>query len=885
MDDSLAIADTYGPPAKPDLGLPAPVYGAPDQAQYPAPPPDVPPPPGPAPVFLAPSSGYGLPSEEPAPPFTTQQEGTPAAVYGPPESIPSQAYGPPDNIPTQVYGVPENIPSPTYGVPSGPPAPVYGPPPSISSPVFGVPPGPPAPVYGLPKQNYGPPHFSGPPKAHYGPPHKFSFKFPQKLHFGSPKGHYGPPPKQGRPFRPKFNHPVFSYGPPGKPLGFHGSPVKPHGQINFAYGPPISKPTSTYGPPAQVNFGFHQQQSNNYGPPPPPPSGSYGPPPSSNYGPPPSSNYGPPPSSNYGPPPSSNYGPPPTSPSGNYGPPPSSHYGPPQPSHPIGPPHPGIPAPPTPPEIKYDGWRPIAGVSIQPSHLSHSSHSSHESHGTQISHGGQGGLDLQYGLPIHGSAQFTGHGEGQSIHQEGLAGYSNGYASSHGSIDFSQGAGHAINGDSSFSSHGNGGLAFNGGGSQGGDHLNGIDLSLLTGSQHQTLTQSNAIFEAHITDNAPLHGPVYTPPPAPIGGEEQHNQGSLTAFKTEEFASNDLGSGKDTYGAPPVDSFSPEGLYPPSPTADIHHHQNQQHHHHHHQSHQHSGLALQYGTPSGQLGWGPQGTQPRKPLVFGEPLPPGLIDSIGKNVQHLDNFGINNYEKHSSGIYLPPPVGGPQALPLQQYPPSNCPHQPLQTSYGTPAIGQTDLESHLRAATQALAEDLAPPEQVIAHSEKQLVKVEQSENEKSENTKQEAPATLIEGEQEARAATSTSSQSVLYSQTSSLSGGKTTQHGFIVPVQGNHGTYTLQIQSADGLNGPSGNEAGSVPHEQLLSEGLLQSILQAIEQPQSKHEVRPSIGSVVQSEEFVHPVPPPPPNSPSQNEVVMYLKDPSKSEETTKNDH
>jgi len=45
-----------------------------------------------------------------------------------------------------------------------------------------------------------------------------------------------------------------------------------------------------------------------------------------------------------------------------------------------------------------------------------------------------------------------------------------------------------------------------------------------------------------------------------------------------------------------------------------------------------------------------------------------------------------------------------------------------------------------------------------------------------------------------------------------------------IPLQGTLGSYTLQIQSADG-------SATQVPHTQVLNDGLLQSILQAIEQP------------------------------------------------------
>lgn len=49
-------------------------------------------------------------------------------------------------------------------------------------------------------------------------------------------------------------------------------------------------------------------------------------------------------------------------------------------------------------------------------------------------------------------------------------------------------------------------------------------------------------------------------------------------------------------------------------------------------------------------------------------------------------------------------------------------------------------------------------------------------------------------------------------------------------VQGSKGTYTLQIQAADGGFGTE-NSDGSVRHDQVLSNGLLQDILAAIEQP------------------------------------------------------
>lgn len=51
-----------------------------------------------------------------------------------------------------------------------------------------------------------------------------------------------------------------------------------------------------------------------------------------------------------------------------------------------------------------------------------------------------------------------------------------------------------------------------------------------------------------------------------------------------------------------------------------------------------------------------------------------------------------------------------------------------------------------------------------------------------------------------------------------------------IPVQGQHGTYSLQFQSADPLASQN-NEIDTPDHQKLLSEGLLQSILSAIEQP------------------------------------------------------
>ncbi|XP_011297072.1 extensin [Fopius arisanus] len=54
-------------------------------------------------------------------------------------------------------------------------------------------------------------------------------------------------------------------------------------------------------------------------------------------------------------------------------------------------------------------------------------------------------------------------------------------------------------------------------------------------------------------------------------------------------------------------------------------------------------------------------------------------------------------------------------------------------------------------------------------------------------------------------------------------------------IQGSKGTYSLQIQSSNGLQQ---NSDGSIRHDQLLSEGLLQDILAAIEQPEDQNRMQ-----------------------------------------------
>ncbi|XP_053622269.1 uncharacterized protein LOC128681945 isoform X2 [Plodia interpunctella] len=243
-------ADAYGPPQDlsniiPDLQLPAPVYGVPTDLQET--------PPGaygpPSPVVF-PSQVY----EGPPPPILK-----PKPVYGPPKPIygpPKQVYGPPKHVygpPKKTYGPPKfSLPKPTYGVPFKPPKI------SVPKPIYGVP----KPVYGPPKQVYGPPKpiYGTPllnaPSLHTLPNLPIAELPPVSTSIGTissnidlglnlPAPIYGTPiPSLPLDLKPNFPIPAETYGPPGHPIG----PIGPNDQVVVHdssighYGPPQPDP-------------------------------------------------------------------------------------------------------------------------------------------------------------------------------------------------------------------------------------------------------------------------------------------------------------------------------------------------------------------------------------------------------------------------------------------------------------------------------------------------------------------------------------------------------------------------------------------------------------------------------------------------------------------
>ncbi|EDV47100.2 trithorax group protein osa [Drosophila erecta] len=192
--------DTYGPPPRP-----APQYGPPPQQQH------------------VPHREYGVPQQIPF-----REYGPPAIKYGPPKlnflsggggggagggsslheqikthfGVPKPFYGPPhiQHKPAPQYGPPPPKPAPQYG----PPPPQYGPPPPLKIQHR------PAPQYGPPKLQYGPPPpppqllpspHAAPlfkpahqPATSYGPPASGPLNLPPKQIFDAPPPNYGPPP-------------------------------------------------------------------------------------------------------------------------------------------------------------------------------------------------------------------------------------------------------------------------------------------------------------------------------------------------------------------------------------------------------------------------------------------------------------------------------------------------------------------------------------------------------------------------------------------------------------------------------------------------------------------------------------------------------------------
>ncbi|XP_077284429.1 uncharacterized protein LOC143909979 [Arctopsyche grandis] len=943
----IPISDSYGPPSKPDLGLPIPVYGVPDDPsnhiKYPELPPDIPPP-----ISIG---------------------GPPHQTYGPPQ-LPHDIYGPPkggighnhhsihkiNGGGSQYHGPP---PPPLFGPPKlqyGPPKALYGPP----KPQYGPPKyqhGPPKPIYGLPKPQYGPPKLQyippkpqyGPPKPHYGPP---------KLQYGPPKPIYGPPKIQYGPPKPQ-------YGPPKpiflqKPHPIYGPPIS-HIETNQVLKPLFPIPEDTYGPPGKPigsDYFSHQLISSDQA----------------------------------------------------YGPPIGIHHGPPQPDPNPRPAHPGIPAPPTPPHILYDGWTPIPGLVSKPHNghfsgglqdnygpppppspiiesdiISSSFHSSgnidaglHSGISSGVSLGSFGGTSGSFGATSGSFGATSGSFGAQSgsfgAHSGSFGAPSGSYGTPIQSVDI-----HSIGGSSDHSHSSNSFISSGYSSVSGNEGLQGIDLNSIIGSSHSDggigLQGSKTVFEAHYTEGGNSHGSIDSSSHSLSDNFDKHVDSSGGSVSVLQSLGFDLGSNvgfnsqshsnsiSSSYGVP-LDSFSANGPYPgPRQLSGSHSFSSDiglkppsgiygvppggkygippppPPHNTYKPSHQHNHLALSYGVPSGSIGSGSihalGASSPKRPINFRDPVPSGLLENIGHTVIQKDVLGIDDSNIQTQHTYLPPPV---QALPETSHSssfsiqasiePSNLYSLPSATNpinfqnHGSQQISSSGYSSSLdsyNAPFATVSDSYGAPS--IENSVtttldgKNIVKTENSETnsaqadaaslaaailkncpyhkalyEAAKNVEQQNPSvlasSLIASLNSDSSDSSNSASSITnafkqlppgtnlinFNENSVNSNSQSSQHNSLlsleesksenqkgkslntgeqaanfqqsnqnsfqqsqsillnnIPIQGNLGAYTLQIQSANGLGQSASPDA--IPHEQVLSEGLLQSILQAIEQP------------------------------------------------------
>ncbi|XP_022900815.2 uncharacterized protein [Onthophagus taurus] len=670
----------------------------------------------------------------------------------------------------------------------------------------------PIPVYGVP--NFGqniiypapPPDVPPPLPAQYGvpnPPPKISFapkyKLP-RIKYGPPFRQHFPKPIYGPPRKPYFPKPV--YGPP-KP---HYGPPKPH--LSKIISKPIYIPTIPDAPILN--------------------------------------------------PPPVNYGPPSIQPIKQYGPPPVIHahpqhvvHGPPQhvvhgPPQPVihGPP-PGVPAPPTPPDIKYDGWQPISGLVSKPLHDTYgppkdSYGPPNDSYGPPKNTYGPpsnnynppsnnyGPPSNSYGLPTnsYGSPQPTDATINSDFTppQEGTVGIDSlglqDHYKSAGVVSDSYGA--PLN-----SVTGSGGVV----------QISGEAHHQQSHQNHQEINQNQQNYHQDLSviglggDNALS---VVKSVGYELQGFDTYNpQSSYSSSKGYKFTqSNDYNNVNSAFG---VQHFSKDiGLIPPSGVYGV-------------------TPSNQYGTPLFQPANNFKASL-KRPVVFRDSISSGHAQTSGFITPPLPDINQNlkpvkEEINEPSDLYSLPHIDRPVSF-------QNLVH-------GSSTAGLTS-EINFNAVDSQQG-SYALPLQSNGYDFNTVGYSNGYHHDCNSHGSQPIPPQFnygiptgdLSGSHSLKVAASSNSISEaaqdVYAKSfaGSLGGGELVKSESIdlnnIPLQGALGSYTLQIQSADALGGADSSSPG-IPHEQVLNDGLLQSILAAIEQ-QPQHVSQQHI-SQQQSQEF-----------------------------------
>lgn len=214
-------------------------------------------------------------------------------------------------------------------------------------------------------------------------------------------------------------------------------------------------------------------------------------------------------------------------------------------------------------------------------------------------------------------------------------------------------------------------------------------------------------------------------------------------------------------------------------------------------------------------------------MSFREPVPPGLIQSIGHNVQHLDSYGVKLHPQ--TNIYLPPPpsplpISSLHALPLKQ-----SPGPFLTQGYFEPQ--QQAHESNQIAITHQHSCTHGPTNFVDGFHAQQLVGV--YEGAASNNL-------IVEEKASGKDISSygpPASGTIQMTEQESLPGldglnviSAHKSHTVEIPANRAGSTaYDIQFQQSIASSGHGGV---AINHDQIVNNGLLQSIITAVEQPQ-----------------------------------------------------
>lgn len=226
--------------------------------------------------------------------------------------------------------------------------------------------------------------------------------------------------------------------------------------------------------------------------------------------------------------------------------------------------------------------------------------------------------------------------------------------------------------------------------------------------------------------------------------------------------------------------------------------------------------------------------QPKKPIKFRPPVPPGLISSIGSKWGDSSVWGGNNLAHNYEGnTYIPPAVPDPDP----GADPSKGNSIVLPTpggqsgQYGPPAEDYHHLQISSQFQTSGSGNSLnsnlnPPPSPPTGHSNYdvqpsipvELPNVQYQIQSGSEHNQYSSDSTAYNSPNVVQNYQDTGSYSTISPTAQSYTQGIET-----IPIQGAQGSYTLQIQPA------GGNHAEPVPHGEVLSNGLLQNILSVIE--------------------------------------------------------